>query len=219
MFEYMKLEIRRVLRDLLGHSLSLIALKSELAGRLIEVSPERVQAEIRDIEQVTREALREAVNGYRQPDHNAELYGARAALEAAGIECRIENRIGKLTPTAEAALGWAVREGVTNVIRHSAAANCHIELSESPEAVQLTLVDDGTGPDQAMARQGDRSGTGIAGLHERFAALGGQVETSKHPEGGFRLSVQIPLSEPPSDVAVPTHRHPTSGRLILREQP
>ncbi len=122
-----RLRFARDLHDLLGHSLSLIALKSELAGRLIDVDPARARSEVHDIEQVTRDALREvreAVSGYRQPALDAELNGAQAALRAAGIECTIARHVDHLPSTIEATLGWTVREGVTNVIRHSAAQRC-----------------------------------------------------------------------------------------------
>ncbi|HEX3721144.1 MAG TPA: sensor histidine kinase [Nitrolancea sp.] len=216
-----RLRFARDLHDLLGHSLSLIALKSELAGRLIEVNPQRAQAEIRDIEQVTRDALREvreAVSGYRQPDLSSELYGARTALEAAGIDCQISNQITKLAPSAEAALGWAVREGVTNVIRHSGASLCHIELRELPEMVQLMVSDNGTKTTKMQAPQNGRSGTGIAGLRERVAALGGQIETDQQSGGGFRLTVQLPASETSEQATEGAKQTATAKWLALGRQ-
>jgi two-component system sensor histidine kinase DesK len=216
-----RLRFARDLHDLLGHSLSLIALKSELAGRLVEVSPERAQAEIHDIERVTREALREvreAVSGYRQPDLNAELSGAREALEAAGIDCQIDNRLTTPDAPIEAAFGWAVREGVTNVIRHSGASLCRIELRQSADVVRLTVTDNGTAASEP--RRGERAGTGIAGLTERIAALGGTVEAERLPADGFRLVVEIPLGELPvsAPAAVP-HGRATSQPFALGEQP
>ena len=218
-----RLRFARDLHDLLGHSLSLIALKSELAGRLVEVSPERAQAEIHDIELVTREALREvrdAVSGYRQPDLNAELAGAQAALEAAGIECRVDNRLTAPAASVEAALGWAVRESVTNIIRHSNASHCRIELRQSPDFVRLTVKDDGTATPEP--RRGERAGTGIAGLTERIGALGGAVVTERQPGGGFRLSVEIPVGGHDQTVStsVTVSRSRTGSQpLVLGEQP
>lgn len=124
-----RLRFARDLHDLLGHSLSLITLKSELAGRLLPANPEKAAEEIRDVEGVARRALREvreAVAGYRQPTLDRELYGARETLEAAGIACRIENRVGVLPNALDAVLAWTVREGLTNVIRHSHARRCEI---------------------------------------------------------------------------------------------
>ena len=114
----------RDLHDLLGHSLSVIAIKAELAGRLLELDPERAAAEVGDVEQVARQSLREvrqAVSGYRQPTLEGELEGARVALSAAGIEAEFERAPVTLDPEVEAVLAWAVREGATNVIRHSGA--------------------------------------------------------------------------------------------------
>jgi len=216
-----RLRFARDLHDLLGHSLSLIALKSELAGRLVEVSPERAQAEIHDIEQVTRDALREvreAVSGYRQPDLNAELSGAQAALEAASIDCRIDNRITMPDMPIEAALGWAVRESVTNVIRHSGASSCRIDLCESGEFVRLTVRDDGSAMPERQ-RNG-RVGTGIAGLTERVAALDGTVTAGRIANGGFRLVVEIPLASSEVSAQAPVTRQRASGQpFALGEQP
>ncbi|HEX7103154.1 MAG TPA: sensor histidine kinase [Nitrolancea sp.] len=216
-----RLRFARDLHDLLGHSLSLIALKSELAGRLVEVNPERAQAEIHDIEQVTREALREvreAVSGYRQPNLHAELTGAQAALDAAGIDCRIDNRVTTPDAPIEAALGWAVREAVTNVIRHSSASICHIDLRKSGESVRLTVRDDGTTTSEPP-RSG-RAGTGIAGLAERVAALGGTVTAGQPAEGGFRLVVDIPPPNAGANAPAPAIRQPGSGQpFVLGEQP
>ena len=182
----------RDLHDLLGHSLSLITLKSSLAGRLLPATPEteRAAKEIRDIEGVAREALREvreAVAGYRSPTLAGELSGAREMLEAAGISCRILNEAGALPNAAEAVLAWFVREGVTNVIRHSRAERCEIRLTRDEDEVRAEVNDDGRGPSPGEA------GTGLAGLAERVAASGGSFEAGVVPAGGFRLSVRLPL--------------------------
>jgi two-component system sensor histidine kinase DesK len=192
-----RLRFARDLHDLLGHSLSLIALKSELAGRLIEVDPGRAQAEITDIEQVTRDALREvrdAVSGYRQPDLDTELSGARAALDAAGIECTVVRRVGHLPLNVESTLGWAVREGVTNVIRHSSARNCTVEIEQQDGVVTLTVTDDGDGAPSAAQNRPGRHGSGLAGLRERLSALDGELRAGPAPAGGFRLAATIPVA-------------------------
>jgi two-component system sensor histidine kinase DesK len=191
-----RLRIARDLHDLLGHSLSLIALKSELAARLSLVAPERAAAEIEDVEGVARKALqemREAVAAYRQPTLASELSGANELLSAAGIGYTylgMEVSSIRMLPAAEAALAWAVREGVTNVIRHSRAQHCVIRLSREDNRVCLEVRDDGHGTGE-MARRGN----GLAGLKERVAALGGQCEAGHYYEenGGFRLAVTLPL--------------------------
>jgi two-component system, NarL family, sensor histidine kinase DesK len=192
-----RLRFARDLHDLLGHSLSLITLKSELAGRLLLAEPEKAATEVRDIESVARRALREvreAVAGYRRPTLDDELEGAREMLEAAGITCRIENRLGASSNGTDAVMAWAVREGVTNVIRHSRARHCEIRLTRDGEEVRAEISDDGLGTtsehDGTFA-----SGSGLSGLAERVAASGGSFEAGSLPEGGFRLRVSLPADD------------------------
>ncbi|MGV9776029.1 sensor histidine kinase [Streptosporangium sp. NPDC003464] len=185
-----RLRIARDLHDLLGHSLSLIVLKSELAGRLAENGSERAVAEIRDIETVARQALvevREAVSGYRQRDLSAELDGARAALEAAGTQVTV--RLAGTPPPGvlDGLLGWAVREGTTNVMRHARATHCEIAITHDGRATTLEIVDNGRG----AAPYGP--GSGLNGLTERVEAVGGTV--SAGPRGnGFALRVAVPAA-------------------------
>jgi len=192
-----RLRFARDLHDLLGHSLSLITLKSELAGRLLPAAPEKAAAEVRDIEGVARRALREvreAVSGYRQPTLDRELYGAREMLEAAGISCRIENKVGVLRSATDAVLAWAVREGATNVVRHSRAKHCEILVMQEGEEIHAEISDDGRG--SSPGREGIySSGSGLSGLSERVAASGGDFEAGPLPGGGFRLRVSLPLHD------------------------
>ena len=119
-----RLRFGRDLHDLLGHSLSVIVLKSELAARLSGAAPERAADEIRDVERVAREALREvreAVAGYRQLGLGQELERVRATMSAAGIEVSVQSLAGALPAPVDSTLAWALREGVTNVLRHSRA--------------------------------------------------------------------------------------------------
>jgi two-component system sensor histidine kinase DesK len=186
-----RLRFARDLHDLLGHSLSLITLKSELAGRLLPQEPEKAEAEIRDIEEVARQALgevREAVAGYRRPTLEEELAGAGEMLEAAGIACRIENEAGVLPNAVDIVLAWAVREGTTNVIRHSRARHCRILLARDGEEVYAEITDDGDG---CQSENGGDSGSGLSGLSERVATLAGHVEAGSQPDGGFRLRVSL----------------------------
>jgi two-component system, NarL family, sensor histidine kinase DesK len=196
-----RLRMARDLHDLLGHTLSLITLKSELAGRLVESAPARAAEEIREVERVARQTLREvreAVAGYRQPQLASELDGARQLLEAAGIACAIEHAAGPLPPATDAVLAWTIREGVTNVIRHSRAHHCTIRVMCAGGSVCAEVVDDGArrGSQQATT---DAAGSGLAGLAERVRGYGGRIEAgSLHAggAGGFRLWVELPISEP-----------------------
>jgi two-component system sensor histidine kinase DesK len=185
----------RDLHDLLGHSLSVIALKSELAGRLLPERPEAALEEMRSVEQVARSALaevREAVSGYRQPTLDDELAGARLALSAAGIDADVERPAVTLDPEVEAVLAWAVREGATNVIRHSGASRCIINVRAGLADAGVELVDDGAGA-RSVGGNGAGGGHGLAGLAERVKRLHGRLDAGAAPGGGFRLSVTVPV--------------------------
>ena len=193
-----RLRLARDLHDLLGHTLSMIALKSELAGRLIEKDAPQAAQEIREVESAARQALREvreAVAGYRQPTLQTELAGARQILEAAGITCTIENDNEVLPPIVDAVLAWTVREGVTNVIRHSRARSCTIRVgSENGEAC-VEVVNDGCREHAPHSTQ-TRTGTGLSGLTERVTTQGGQIEAGPLPSENnprFRLWVELPI--------------------------
>jgi two-component system, NarL family, sensor histidine kinase DesK len=188
-----RLRFARDLHDLLGRSLSTIVLKSELAGRLASRAPDRAAAEIADVERTAREALqhvRAAVVGYRRPSLTDELAAARELLVAAGIEARIDSLPAALPPAADGLLGWAVREGVTNVVRHSRARSCTIRVARRADLATAEIVDDGSGNGGGI----DAGGCGLAGLIERAAAEGGHVHAGPLTGGGFRLAVDVPLS-------------------------
>jgi two-component system sensor histidine kinase DesK len=189
-----RLRFARDVHDLLGHDLSLIALKAELAGKLLPSRQDRAAAEIAEIRTLARSALtqvRQAVEGYRRPTLPGELAGARVALEAAGIELRVEGPPGSLDPEAESVLAWAVREGVTNVIRHSGAHHAAITLRPGPATTELEIADDGRGEPGSNGAAA-RDGHGLDGLRERADAIGGTVEVAPRPAGGFRLLVSVP---------------------------
>jgi two-component system sensor histidine kinase DesK len=138
--------LSRDLHDLLGQTLSMITLKSELARHLVKEEPDRCAQELSDIERVARQTLREvreAVAGYRQPRLESELEGARQLLSAAGIDYQIEPDTLILPPETSAVLAWAVREGVTNVIRHSRARHCEITLIQGNGTVGAEVINDG----------------------------------------------------------------------------
>jgi two-component system sensor histidine kinase DesK len=188
----------RDLHDLLGHSLSVIALKAELAGRLLPARPDDAAREIAQLEQVARSALgevREAVSGYRELTLDGELAGARMALSAAGIETSVEVGSLELPGEAEAVLAWAVREGATNVIRHSGARRCVFRVGRGEwGGAELEMVDDGVGTDAPVAAGEGGVGHGLRGLAERVGALQGTLEAGSGVGGGFRLAVRIPVS-------------------------
>jgi two-component system sensor histidine kinase DesK len=182
----------RFARDLHGHSLSVIALKSELARRVLRDDPVRGAAEVTEIEQIARDALqevREAVVGYRRMTLADELAGARMALSAAGIEATVERADVALAPETESVLAWAVREGTTNVIRHSGASRCEIRVSAGLASAGVEILDDGRGGDRR-----DGAGSGLPGLAERAERRHGRVEAGPRPDGGFRLHVSVPTA-------------------------
>ncbi|TDC90651.1 sensor histidine kinase [Actinomadura sp. 7K507] len=191
-----RLRFSRDLHDLLGHSLSLIAVKSELAIRMTETDPARAGAEMADVRNTAREALREvraAVSGYREVELDVELAGARAVLEAAGIRCEAGELPGALPPEVRAVLAWVIREGTTNVIKHSQAARCAVSLTSYGDSVALEMRNDG-------ASGGDGTdGSGLTGLAERVAVLGGEITAGRHGRGDFVLRADIPLPGPDTD--------------------
>jgi two-component system sensor histidine kinase DesK len=190
-----RLRFARDLHDLLGHSLSVVALKSELASRLIADHPDQAAEHVRDIEAVSRRALsevREAVAGYRRPVLSAELAGARSTLAAAGIEVDAAPApTAELPPDAEAVLAWAVREGATNVLRHADARKVRISVAVNTTDAAIELIDDGCGA--APAGDDAADGTGLAGLAERVARVRGRMDAAPAADGGFRLAVTVPL--------------------------
>jgi two-component system sensor histidine kinase DesK len=193
----------RDLHDLLGHSLSVIAIKAELAGRLLPNSPDRAASEVSDVETVARQALgevRDAVSGYSRPTLAGELEGARVALSAAGIEASFEGDSLSLDPAVEAVLAWTVREGATNVIRHSGARRCSVRIRAGAGDARVEVVDDGPGAElpaaAAAATEADGAGNGLAGLRDRAASLRGRIEAGAAPGGGYRLAVSVPVGGP-----------------------
>ncbi|MDW8426915.1 MAG: sensor histidine kinase [Meiothermus sp.] len=181
--------IARDLHDLLGHTLTLISRKAELAARLARVDPERALGEMQEVERISREAtrqVRQAVQGYQSPGWLGELAGARLALEAAGVALDYLAEPVALEPLQEEVLARALREAVTNVVRHSGARRCTVRLFESDGAVILEVRDDGRGG-------AFRPGTGLKGMQARLEALGGGLEASG--EQGFSLRAWLPRAQ------------------------
>lgn len=179
--------IARDLHDLLGHTLSLIVLKSELATKLTERDPERARDEIRDVERIARDALaevRSAVLGYRAGGFSAEVAHARKTLATAGIETTCDVAKTQLPPSHEAVLSLTLREAITNIVRHSGARQVRIALTVD-DAVHLTVSDDGRGGNAPF-------GNGLTGMRERVEILGGAM--TRDGKRGTTLDVTLPLT-------------------------
>jgi two-component system, NarL family, sensor histidine kinase DesK len=178
--------IARDMHDVLGHSLSLIVLKSELARRLITSQPSRAALEIAEVETAAREALaevRKTITGYRSEGFASELSRAAQVLETAGVRLRRPERAPSLTPRHEATLSLVLREAVTNIVRHAEAKECLIELSTAGDTTRMVIADDGRGDIQ-------QEGNGLRGMRERVLELGGSLSVESHQ--GTRLQIELP---------------------------
>jgi two-component system, NarL family, sensor histidine kinase DesK len=186
--------IARDLHDVLGHTLSVVILKAELAGRLIPLDPARATAEIGDVERTARTALkeiREAIVGYRAHGLAAEIETARSTLDAAGVTLDAAPLpAGALSPQEETALSLALREAVTNIVRHAHATTCHLRWSA--DAGQRTLMIEDDGPHAI-----EREGNGLRGMRERIESLEGRllIESGTENHRGTRLTLTLPLRE------------------------
>jgi two-component system sensor histidine kinase DesK len=182
--------IARDLHDVLGHTLSVIVLKAELAGRLLERDPARAALEIADVESTARTALaevREAIGGYRSQGLGAELTRAKRTLDAAGVTLVCEaaaDAQSSLHATEETVLALAVREAVTNIVRHAEATQCRMTLELTRDGSHALVVEDnGRHPVT-------REGNGLRGMRERVEALGGRF--SLHSADGTQLRIELP---------------------------
>ncbi|WP_225849563.1 sensor histidine kinase [Streptomyces sp. HPF1205] len=214
-----RLRFSRDLHDLLGHTLSVVVVKSEAARRIASRDLDAALGQVADIEAVGRQALteiREAVTGYRENSLSTELDRARSALAASDVELTVQESGPPLPPQTEALLGWVVREGVTNVVRHSGATLTRVELRTEAGRVRLTITDNGRGPapEEAPADASSpavppaappasstatavrrRTGTGLRGLTERLASAGGSLTHGPAPGGGFRVTAVLPVED------------------------
>lgn len=184
----------RDLHDLLGHTLSVMVVKAEAVRRLAARDPEAAAAHAADIEDVGRAALadvRVAVDQMKTLSLADELDGARRALDAAGIRTSVTAAPAEVPDIAGQALAWVVREGATNVLRHSGAASCRFELTEDGGEFRLAVVDDGvggpgpSGPDERLG--------GLEGLRQRLHAVDGRLDVRPGADG-FRLEARVPAS-------------------------
>jgi two-component system sensor histidine kinase DesK len=179
--------IARDLHDVLGHTLSLIVLKAELAGRLIERDPQRAAQEIADVEKTARTALsevREAIGGYRSQGLPAEMELARNTLQAAGVTLSCESPLPHLHAAEETVLCLAVREAVTNIVRHAQATHCRMRFTTSNDGYHsLLIADDGSHPNL-------QEGNGLRGMRERVQSVGGRLSITADP--GVTLLIELP---------------------------
>lgn len=177
--------VARDVHDVLGHSLTVVSVKAQLAERLLDSDPERARAELAQIQSLTREALAEiraTVAGLRVARLGDELQAARAALAAAGIEAELATDVAVVDPRHRIVAAWVLREAVTNVVRHSAARQCAVDLEEGT----LRVTDDGRGPDGLI------EGNGLRGVRERVAAAGGTLTIGPGPDGrGTTVEVRL----------------------------
>ena len=182
--------IARDLHDVLGHTLSVIVLKAELAGRLLGRDDLRAAAEIADVERTARTALaevREAIGGYRAKGLRAEVELARRTLEAAGVELDCESALPVLEAREETVLSLAMREAVTNIVRHAGATECRMRFATEDGFARLELADNGTRTDATP-----REGNGLRGMRERVQELGGRFRIEA--EAGTRLVIELPAT-------------------------
>lgn len=191
--------ISRDLHDTLGHTLSLITLKSELAERLIAKNPERAAAEIRDVQHTSRAALkqlRELVSGMNAATTREEAAHASLLLQAAGIRLQAsgEQHLAALPPLVDNIMAMCLREAVTNAVKHSGASSCRIEWVKHDAGIVMTVSDDGRGC--AAARGGEaKGGSGLQGMRERLRLIEGELEWRSEAGAGTQLVIKLPLVE------------------------
>lgn len=174
--------VARDVHDVLGHSLTVVSVKAQLAERMIDLDPERARAELIEIQTLTRQALAEVratVGGLRAAGLDDEVAAAGVALRAAGITADLPATTSVLDPRRRTVAAWVLREAVTNVVRHSGASRCTVTLEES----RFSIRDDGVCRTEIVA------GNGLRGLTERVAGTGGSLRIGPAPQGGTELEV------------------------------
>jgi signal transduction histidine kinase len=184
-----RLRLARDLHDLLGLSLSAVTLKSELAHRLIGTCPERARAELVEILDIARRALadvRMVASGCQELSLPDECRIAESLLTAAEVRVRLEVCHGELSGKVGSLLATVLREGVTNVLRHSKGEHCVITVAQAGDTVSLDIVNDGVHPHSCLV------GTGIHNLTYRVRLAGGEVTAGVEPDGRFRLRARVP---------------------------
>lgn len=199
-----RLRFARDLHDLLGYSLSAITLKSELTRRLVVTHPMRAQDELVELLEISRRALadvRTVASGYRELSLDTEARSARSVLLAADVEAVVELEYDELPQHVRTLLATVLREGVTNVLRHSKAEHCEITVRQEDGSVALDIVNDGADepllPDKVAGREADPTvgGSGIASLEARLKAAGGTLSAGREPGGLWRLRAVVDLAD------------------------
>jgi two-component system sensor histidine kinase DesK len=188
--------IARDLHDTIGHTLTLITLKSELLERMITRNPELAISEAQDIRRTTRTALkqlRELVSDMQAVNIGEELAHAEQMMRTAGIRFTVRGAesFGTPPPIVRNMIGLCLRECLTNVAKHSRAAKCEVELAERPGAYELQVRDDGVGIAAPDSNAG-RSGSGLLGMRERLALLDGKLELESGASGGTLIRITVP---------------------------
>jgi two-component system, NarL family, sensor histidine kinase DesK len=190
-----RLRFARDLHDLLGYSLSAITLKSELTHRLMLKQPERAQEELSEVLDISRRALadvRSVASGYRELSLDAEAQSVRSVLQAADVDAHMDIRYVQLPVLVSTLLATVLREGVTNMLRHSKAEWCEITVRQERGQVRMTIVNDGVPETPVDVSAG--GGSGIQNLSARVASLGGRLSAGMDRDGRFRLQVTAPVS-------------------------
>ncbi|CAM5633947.1 histidine kinase [Streptomyces spiroverticillatus] len=191
-----RLRFGRDLHDVMGRNLAVIALKSELAVQLAERGRPEAVAQMAEVQRIAQESQREVravVRGYREADLRNEIEGARGVLAAAGISCVVEDGLAAdLSAGVQSALGWVVRETTTNVLRHGNPKSCTLRLTSDGVRAVLVVENDGANGEAAVGP----SGSGMAGLRERLAAVGGTLVAGAEENGLFRVRAEVPLTAP-----------------------
>jgi two-component system sensor histidine kinase DesK len=199
-----QLRFSRDLHDLLGYSLSAITLKNELIHRLIQVNPARAREEVDEVLVISRQALadvRRVARGYREMSLSSELTSAESLLAAAGVSVTVDTHdaIERLGPATSTVLATVLREGVTNLLRHSKASYCRISARIEDDLVHLTIVNDGLVLGHHVPLSNSGSGSGLGNLERRLEDIGGRLIVRRLPDGSdvdvFRLTAEAPARE------------------------
>jgi two-component system, NarL family, sensor histidine kinase DesK len=184
--------IGRDLHDILGHSLTAISIKANLAERLLDVDPQAARAQIAEVSEIARQSLadvRATASAIREVRVAGEIASARSVLLAAGIEASVPSALEPMPDSTSELFGYVIREAVTNVVRHSEASHCTISIESAVDHQAVTVTDDGSGlPDDL------RRGTGLQGLRSRLEAAGGTFTIGPGPTGGTQVRASLPTA-------------------------
>jgi two-component system sensor histidine kinase DesK len=201
-----RLRFARDLHDLLGYSLSAISLKCELTHRLVDKNPARAEEELTQIIEISRQALadvRSVASGYRELSLEEEAVSARSVLSAAEVEVRMDIDLHQeaLPARIRTVLATVLREGVTNILRHSKAERCEVVMRQHAHSVEIEIANDGVS--QTPEKPNPDSGSGIQNLSNRVASLDGELTAGPGPDGRYRLRATIPTTRSDTNAPAP----------------